>query len=100
MSRILQPSTVAVKAQPMLFARTMIQSPLSRPYAIQRPRPDVSTTSILSDRSLVEPRGNAFRTCGRYDSEVRTAERPPTHGKMLDNDETPLLGSETPDPLR
>lgn len=35
-----------------------------------------------------------------YDSEVRTAANPPTHGKMLDTDETPLLCRETLDTIR
>lgn len=35
-----------------------------------------------------------------YDSEVRTAANPPPDGKMLDTDETPLLGRETLDPIR
>jgi hypothetical protein len=44
---------------------------------IQRVWPDVNATSMPSDRSFVEPQRQAFRTCGMYDSEAKTAATPP-----------------------
>src|SRR5690349_8455559 len=62
---------------------TMTRSPFSAPYSTQSSRPLVSTASICSERSLVDPRGQAFRTCGIYESDVRIAASTPIHGIVL-----------------
>jgi hypothetical protein len=61
MSRSLQNRTVPDNAAPTLFANTMIQSAL-KIWQIHRSSPVVRITSILRDKSLVEPRGHAFPT--------------------------------------
>src|SRR4051794_19736306 len=43
----------------------------------QSHNPVVRTINILRDKSLVDPRGQAFLTCGRYDKDVSAAARPP-----------------------
>ena len=60
MSRIWKASTLADSAAPTPLAPIMTQSPFETPYPAQSARPVVSTTSVIRERSEVDPRGQVF----------------------------------------